>query len=81
MEIDNSKCLTPKEGLSTKDKWIISLIGLVAFLIFSSPILLRLISPIVSLFGLKIIDQGKPTFLGFIISGVLFLLFIRMCLH
>ena len=87
---DNEKldnCLANK-GLSSKEKWIITLIAFVTFLIFSSPIFLRILSPIFRIFNIDILySTSSPqnslcvTFIGYILSAICFSIFVRIFMH
>jgi hypothetical protein len=64
-----------EKPLTSKDKWIISIIVAMIFLIVASPYLFRITNGIL---GGRISDsRGFPTVTGLLVHGMIFLLIIR----
>lgn len=69
-------------GVSNTDKWIISAIIAVIFIILASPFTFKITNWIFSYINLPTITkEGKPTFFGLIIHGIIFFLVIRLLMH
>ncbi len=63
--------------MTNKDKWIISIISALLFVILSCPYSFQLSSKICHTVGLN----GAPTILGVILHGIIFLLIIRLLIR
>lgn len=67
--------------LSSKDKWILSFIGGLLFLLVSSPFLYQSVDTLTSQAGLKIVDGECPNVSGIIVHGVLFTIIVRLLMR
>lgn len=70
------------KSFTAKEKWLIVIIGTLAFFVFSSPIFVGAFSPLFGIIGVPLIgDQNQLYFVGYFFSGLCFLIFIRLFLH
>ncbi len=75
----SSACVKP---YTSKDKWIVSMIGGLLFLLISSPFLYEAVDALTSTFGLKIAgDQGCPNLAGLILHTSVFILVVRLLMR
>jgi hypothetical protein len=67
---------------TSKDKWIISMIGGLMFLLISSPFLYEAVDALTSSFGLNIADEkGCPNLGGLIVHTSVFILVTRLLMR
>ena len=81
MERDVKKCTKP---YTNKDKWIISVLSGLLFIIISSPVLYKTIDGIVyKITGVNeiIYQQGQPTAIGLILHTIVFVFVVRMLMR
>ena len=72
----NKKCTKP---YTDRDKWIVSVISAILFLVIASPFLYSITNMLTSSIGLTIAtDKGCPYVSGLIIHAILFGLIIRL---
>jgi len=75
----STACVKP---YTSKDKWIVSMIGGLLFLLISSPFLYEAVDALTSTFGLKIAgDQGCPNLAGLILHTSVFILVVRLLMR
>ena len=71
-----------KKPYSSKDKWIVSIMACLLFLLISSPFLYRVTNSITSSMGFEIAsNNGRPNVLGLVIHSVVFLLIVRLMMR
>lgn len=68
------KCNTP----TSKDKWIISVISALLFLLIASPFMYMLTNRLTNSFGMITSIGGCPNIAGLIIHTLVFLLIVRL---
>ena len=74
-----NECAKP---YTSKDKWIISLIGGLLFLLIASPFLYEAVNALTSTFGLKIADRdGCPNLAGIVLHTLVFILVVRVLMR
>nr|WNL49763.1 transmembrane domain containing protein [Marseillevirus sp.] len=75
--------LTCVKPYTSKDKWIVSAIAGVLFLIVASPFLFKIMNGLTGIFGISIADPdtGAPNLLGLILHGVVFMLIVRLLMN
>jgi hypothetical protein len=66
---------------TSKDKWIVSIIGGVLFLLLASPYLFGITDNLSSLINIKISDNGCPNSAGIILHGIIFALAVRLLMY
>lgn len=66
---------------SSKDKWVISVIGGILFLIIASPFLYETVNTICSSMGLSTAVDGCPNPAGITIHTILFILMVRILMR
>lgn len=70
---------TVGDDLSKSQKWLVSLIAGLLFIIIASPVLFKGVSYLTEKLGLgSIANKGCPTSVGLIVHGVVFFLIIRL---
>lgn len=75
----SGECVKP---YTSKDKWIISMIGGLMFLLISSPFLYEVVDALTSSFGLSIADsKGCPNLGGLVIHTSVFILVTRLLMR
>lgn len=75
----NNDCSKP---YTSKDKWIISLIGGLLFLLIASPFLYEAVNSLTSSFGLVISDRdGCPNLTGIVLHTCIFIVIVRMLMR
>jgi hypothetical protein len=73
------ECMKP---YTSKDKWIVSLIGGLLFLLIASPFLYEAVDSLTSSFGLKIADRdGCPNLAGVILHTGIFIVVVRLLMR
>ncbi len=73
---DKKQCM---KLYTSNDKWFISLVSALLFLLIASPFMYKLTDRLFSLVGLNIADStGCPTMLGLGIHALVFLLIVRL---
>lgn len=70
----DQKC---KKPYTNKDKWIVSIISGILFLIIASPFLFSVVNDMVGIFGIKTANNGCPTIGGLILHSIVFILIVR----
>jgi hypothetical protein len=76
---ENSSCM---KKYTSKDKWIISMIGGLMFLLIGSPFLYEAVDALTSSFGLKIADSmGCPNLAGVVLHSVIFMIVTRVLMR
>lgn len=71
-----------KKPYTDRDKWIVSIISGILFLIIASPFMYSLVNGLTSSFGLLTADsRGCPLMSGLIIHAILFVLVIRLLMR
>ncbi|BAU80234.1 hypothetical protein A9K97_gp117 [Tokyovirus A1] len=75
--------LTCVKPYTSKDKWIVSAIAGVLFLIVASPFLFKIMNGLTGIFGISIADPdtGAPNLLGLVLHGVVFMLIVRLLMN
>ncbi|AMQ10884.1 hypothetical protein [Brazilian marseillevirus] len=75
--------LTCVKPYTSKDKWIVSAIAGVLFLIIASPFLFKIMNGLTGIFGISIADPvtGAPNLLGLLVHGLVFTLIVRLLMH
>lgn len=63
------------------DKWRISLLSGLVFLLISSPFMYRLANTVTSMVGIKTIQDGVPTIAGLIITAIIFVIVSRLMMN
>ena len=71
---------TCPDKFSSKDKWIIAVIGGMLFLLIGSPYLFGLTNMFTSKFGSES-EKGCPSAFGLLIHGVVFTLLVRLLIY
>lgn len=75
----NEGCAKP---YTSKDKWVISLIGGLLFLIIASPFLYEAVNALTSSFGLVIADRdGCPNLAGIVLHTCIFIVVVRLLMR
>jgi len=64
-----------------KDKWIVSIMGGLLFLLLASPVLYSIVNSTTSSFGLITANNGCPNISGLLLHGFLFALIIRLLMR
>lgn len=64
--------------LTSKDKWIISLLSGLLFLLVASPFLFTVMNELTSSFGMTIAHNGCPNMGGLLIHAIVFMLLVRL---
>jgi hypothetical protein len=76
---NNQKC---PRSYTSKDKWIIALVGGLLFMLIASPFLFQAVNTLTSMIGLQISDtQGCPNIGGLMLHTIVFILFTRLLLR
>jgi hypothetical protein len=78
MEKKSDGCIKP---YTSKDKWIVAVIGGVMFILFSSPFFYDLIDTATGSFGFSTANDGCPNLRGSIVHSVLFVLTVRLLIR
>jgi hypothetical protein len=79
MEMKNSQCMKP---YTSKDKWIVALVGGLLFILMSSPFLYETINTFTSTLGAHTLDnKDTPTIQGMILHSILFTLATRLLMR
>lgn len=72
-------CLKP---YTTKDKWIVAMIGGLLFLLIGSPFLYEAVDSLTSSFGMKIADaDGCPNLGGIMLHSAIFMIVVRLLMR
>jgi len=66
-----------EKPLSEQDKWVVSFIASIIFLLIASPFMFRLTGAVFSKLGLETEDDGCPNLIGLLIHSAVFALLIR----
>jgi hypothetical protein len=67
---------------TSKDKWIVSLIAGLLFLLIASPFLFAAVNNMTSSFGLTLASsQGCPNLAGLLVHGIFFMLIVRLLMR
>ena len=66
---------------TNKDKWIISIIAGLIFLVISSPFMYKLTNDLAASFGQVTAFGGSPTMFGLVLHTVVFLLVVRLLMR
>lgn len=67
---------------TSKDKWIVSLIAGLLFLLIASPFLFSVGNNFTSSFGMTIASsQGCPNLAGLLLYGIIFMLIVRLLMR
>ena len=71
-----------KKPYTDRDKWIVSIISAVLFLIIASPFMYSLTNSLTSSFGLILADsRGCPLMSGLVVHALIFLLIVRLLMR
>lgn len=70
-----------KKPYTDKDKWIVSIISGLIFLLIASPFLFSAVNDIVGVVGFKTANSGCPTIGGLILHSIIFILIIRLIMR
>jgi len=70
--------MSSQKELSEVDKWIISVMSALLFILISSPFMYKLTGALFSKFGLVIQENGCPNFIGLGIHSVVFAILVRL---
>lgn len=66
---------------TSKDKWIVSIISGILFLLLASPFLYNLVNSATSNFGLQTAINGCPNIIGLLIHGIIFIIIVRLMMR
>ena len=73
---DKTQCM---KLYTSYDKWFVSLISGLLFLLIASPFMYKLTDSLFSLIGLNLADSnGCPTMLGLVVHSIVFVLIVRL---
>lgn len=64
--------------VTSRDKWVISIISGLLFLLIASPFLFGVVNEITSKFGIPVITNGCPNMAGLVIHSIVFILIVRL---
>lgn len=70
--------MSSKKELTELDKWIISFMAALLYILISSPFMYRLTGALFSKLGLVIEENGCPNFIGVGIHSVVFAVLVRL---
>lgn len=78
--MEDLTCIKP---YTSKDKWIVSVIAGVLFLIVASPFLFKVVNGLAGIFGISTADPatGNPNILGLLIHSIVFVLVVRLLMN
>jgi multisubunit Na+/H+ antiporter MnhB subunit len=63
---------------TSKDKWIVSIVVGLLFLIIASPFLFSFVNSITEYAGFETSNDGKPNVFGLLIQSAIFIIIIRI---
>ena len=66
---------------TSKDKWIVSIIAGLLFLLIASPFLFNAVNSVTSSFGLIIANSGCPNLGGLLLHAIVFMLIVRLLMR
>jgi hypothetical protein len=67
--------------LSSKDKWILSFIGGLLFMLVSSPLLYQSVDMLTEKVGLQLVDGDCPNVTGIVVHGAIFTVIVRLLMR
>lgn len=78
-ETNSAACMKP---YTSKDKWVVSMVGGLLFLLIASPFFYEAVDSLTSSFGLKIADRdGCPNLAGVILHTCIFVVVVRLLMR
>ena len=66
---------------SSADKWRVSILAGIVFMVLSSPILYRVLDNILEPLGLNVANGGCPTLVGLLVATALFIVVSRLMMN
>lgn len=67
-----------QKPFTNRDKWIVSIVVGLLFLIIASPFLFNFVNSITEAIGFQIADDGKPNIFGLLLHSAVFVVIIRI---